>query len=62
MEPKAPINTQSAAYGMGCQAGLADDYLAQKNPYELGSPEYEEWNEGWRWGLRNWDMNQNDGG
>jgi hypothetical protein len=60
--PEAPINMMSAAYGAGCKAGLAEDYMAEQNPHTPGSTEYKEWQAGWHWGVRNWDGNMNDGG
>lgn len=53
---------ETEAYKKGWSAGFADDYQNYHNPYIPDTLDYKLWSEGYCDGLRNWDMNMDDGG
>jgi hypothetical protein len=55
-------NWEAKAYKEGWSAGFADNYADYKNPYIPDTIDSKLWSEGYSDGLRNWDMNMNDGG
>ena len=50
------------AYKQGWSAGFADNYRDYTNPYIPNTLDHKMWLEGYLDGLRNWDMNMDDGG
>lgn len=53
---------KSDEYWQGFSSGLADKPQDEKNPYEEGTVKYQDWQDGFFEGWRNWDMNMDDGG
>lgn len=53
---------ETKAYKEGWSAGFADNYADYKNPYIPDTIDSKLWLEGYDDGLRNWDMNMDDGG
>lgn len=50
------------SYKEGWSAGFSDNYKEKNNPYIPETLDYKMWVEGFCDGLRNWDMNMDDGG